>query len=860
MPSRRRFPGTRYNLAMDITPLLKQYQEIKSQHQDELLLFRMGDFYELFFEDAEVASKVLGIVLTSKPMGKNHRVPMAGVPVKAAESYIAKLLKAGYRVAICEQIGEPRPGKGPMRREVVEVITPGTILEPALLQEKEFNYLASLYPGSDRVGVALLDLTTGDFALFEAEPTRARVELEKRKIAEVILPEDVAFEMDQSPPVYSLPSWHFDPETARRALLEFFGTQTLDAFEVNDLPRALGAAHALLEYVRERKPGMLEHLKGLRRLPLEDRMYLDRATLKNLEVLEPIHPEGTALVDILDETLTAMGGRFLREALVAPLLDVEQIRTRLIRVQSLVEDPGLLESMRKALQDIPDLERTIARVSARKSGPREVRKLAEGIRKFEELRSLLLTHEVLAPLVQDAPDLTSLADDIERTLVDDPPVSTRDEVFIRSEASPELQELRDLAHNSKSHLLQLEQQERERTGIPNLRIGFNNVFGYYIEVTKAHLHRVPAHYIRKQTLVNAERFITPELKDLEARILSAEERARKLELELWNALRGRILEHTQAVKDLASRIAELDFYQALSTVARKRKYTRPEIREDGVLEIEEGRHPMVEAMSPEPFIPNDTKMNLTSHRIYILTGPNMSGKSTYLRQVALIVLMAQIGSFVPAKHAKIGIVDRIFTRIGASDDLARGVSTFLAEMVETAQILRNATERSLIILDEVGRGTSTYDGFAIAWAVVEYILKRIGAKTLFATHYHQLSQLGKRFPGVQNYTLQVKEWEGKVVFLRKVVPGETDRSYGIHVAQLAGVPEEVVIRAREVQEDLEREGIIRTRLTQLSLFDPPPSRRPDKLRKMLKELDLDGLTPRDALNFLYRLKEEVEQE
>ncbi len=845
---------------MDITPLLKQYQEIKSQHQDELLLFRMGDFYELFFEDAEVASKVLGIVLTSKPMGKNHRVPMAGVPVKAAESYIAKLLKAGYRVAICEQIGEPRPGKGPMRREVVEVITPGTILEPALLQEKEFNYLASLYPGSDRVGVALLDLTTGDFALFEAEPTRARVELEKRKIAEVILPEDVAFEMDQSPPVYSLPSWHFDPETARRALLEFFGTQTLDAFEVNDLPRALGAAHALLEYVRERKPGMLEHLKGLRRLPLEDRMYLDRATLKNLEVLEPIHPEGTALVDILDETLTAMGGRFLREALVAPLLDVEQIRTRLIRVQSLVEDPGLLESMRKALQDIPDLERTIARVSARKSGPREVRKLAEGIRKFEELRSLLLTHEVLAPLVQDAPDLTSLADDIERTLVDDPPVSTRDEVFIRSEASPELQELRDLAHNSKSHLLQLEQQERERTGIPNLRIGFNNVFGYYIEVTKAHLHRVPAHYIRKQTLVNAERFITPELKDLEARILSAEERARKLELELWNALRGRILEHTQAVKDLASRIAELDFYQALSTVARKRKYTRPEIREDGVLEIEEGRHPMVEAMSPEPFIPNDTKMNLTSHRIYILTGPNMSGKSTYLRQVALIVLMAQIGSFVPAKHAKIGIVDRIFTRIGASDDLARGVSTFLAEMVETAQILRNATERSLIILDEVGRGTSTYDGFAIAWAVVEYILKRIGAKTLFATHYHQLSQLGKRFPGVQNYTLQVKEWEGKVVFLRKVVPGETDRSYGIHVAQLAGVPEEVVIRAREVQEDLEREGIIRTRLTQLSLFDPPPSRRPDKLRKMLKELDLDGLTPRDALNFLYRLKEEVEQE
>ncbi len=845
---------------MDITPLLKQYREIKAQHQDELLLFRMGDFYELFFEDAEVASKVLGIVLTSKPMGKNHRVPMAGVPVKAAEGYIAKLLKAGYRVAICEQIGEPRPGKGPMKREVVEVITPGTILEPSLLQEKEFNYIASLAPAPDRYGVALLDLTTGDFALFEADPVRARVELEKRRVAEVILPEDLEFEMEQPPAVYTLPPWHFDPETAQRNLREFFQVQSLEAFEVQHLPLALGAAHALLEYVRERKPGMLEHLKGLRRLPLEDRMYLDRATLKNLEVLEPIHPEGTSLVEVIDETLTAMGGRFLREALVAPLLDVSTIRTRLSRVQAFVEDPSLLETVRQVLDEIPDLERTVARVSARKSGPREVRKLADAIRKFEDLRNVLGSQEILAPLVSDAPTLTDLAEDIEQTLVDDPPVSTRDEAFIRSDASPELRELRDLAHNSKTHLLRLEQQERERTGIPNLRIGFNNVFGYYIEVTKAHLHRVPEHYIRKQTLVNAERFITPELKELEARILSAEERARKLELELWNALRERILARAQELKTIANRIAELDFYQALATVARKRKYVRPEIREDGVLEILEGRHPIVEAMSSEPFVPNDTKMNLTTHRIYILTGPNMSGKSTYLRQVALIVLLAQIGSFVPAKRAEIGIVDRIFTRIGASDDLARGVSTFLAEMIETAQILRNATERSLIILDEVGRGTSTYDGFAIAWAVVEYILKRIGAKTLFATHYHQLSQLGKRFPGVQNYTLQVKEWEGKVVFLRKVVPGETDRSYGIHVAQLAGIPEEVVVRAREVQEDLEREGIIRTRLTQLSLFDPPPRPREDRLRKMLKEIDLDGLTPRDALNFLYRLKEEAEQE
>ncbi len=843
------------------SPILRQYREIKSRYQDELLLFRMGDFYELFFEDAEIAARVLGITLTSKPLSKTQRVPMAGVPVRAADTYIARLLKAGYRVAICEQMeDEPQKGRGLLHREVVEVITPGTILDPALLEDKNFQFIAAVNPTGLPWGVALLDLSTADFLLFEAPPQRALEELEKRGVVELILPRDTELPHPLEAAVYPLEEWHFDPDTARRELMDHFQVASLRAFEVDNLPRALGAALALLEYLRDKKPGMLQHLRNLKPLRLQQTLYLDPATLKNLEVLEPIHEGGLSLLQVLDETLTPMGGRFLREALIAPLLDLQAIRTRLHRIQTLLEHREIHDTLRTLLRDIGDVERMVSRFSARKAGPREARKLAESLHRFEEIRQLLEPYELFRPLLANAPQLLDLAQELVATVVENPPASVREGGFIRPEVSRELAELLDLAHHGKTRILALEQRERERTGIASLKIGYNNVLGYYIEVTKANLSRVPQDYIRKQTLTNAERFYTPELKELEARILSAEERARRLELEIWEQLRRRVVDQAPGLKAVAATIAELDFLQSQALVARKRRYVMPEVVDDGTLRIQEGRHPMVEVMIDEPFVPNDTEMDLHHRRIFILTGPNMSGKSTFLRQVALITLMAQMGTFVPASKAHIGLVDRIFTRIGASDDLARGVSTFMAEMIETANILRNATRKSLVILDEVGRGTSTFDGLAIAWAVVEYLLNRVGAKTLFATHYHQLSKLGKMYPAVKNFTTKVKEWEGKVIFLRKVVPGETDRSYGIHVARLAGIPEEVVRRAQEIQEDIEREGTIRTRLTQLDLFQPAPSvpKAAERVLQRLKSVDLDGLSPRDALNLLYELKKEVE--
>ena len=843
---------------MDVTPILRQYREIKARYPDELLLFRMGDFYELFFEDAEVASRVLGIVLTSKPMSKKYRVPMAGVPVKAADGYIARLIRAGYSVAICEQIGEPTPGKGPMKREVVEVITPGTVLDPSLLEDKEFNYIASVNPSDRLYGVAIVELTTGDFSVFETTPQRTIMELEKRRIAEILVPENSQFAINSDTVLTHLPEWHFDTSTGERKIKEFFGITTLAPFEIEDLRMAIGAANALLDYLQDKKPGMIEHLKKITRLRLEDRMYLDRATLKNLEIVEPIDPEGRSLRDVLDETLTPMGGRLLRENLIAPLTNLREINERLLYVETYVNDSSILNEVRTHLSKIKDIERITSRVSAGKSNPREVLRLADSILAFNDLKECLLKSQPLSTLVSDSPDLKGLAEKIKSTLVEDPPATMKEGMYISEDASPELKELRELALNSKKHLMELEIKERQRTGIPNLRIGFNNVFGYYIEVTKSHLNKVPDDYIRKQTLTNSERFITPELKDLESKILTAEELAKKLEREIWEKLRKEIVSKSAELKDISSTIGLIDYLQSLASVARTRRYVKPVVLDNGVLNIIEGRHPVVELTIEEGFVPNDTKMNLTTDRVYILTGPNMSGKSTYLRQVALIVIMAQIGSFVPAKYAEIGIVDRIFTRIGASDNLAMGVSTFLAEMIETAQILQNATPKSLIILDEVGRGTSTYDGFAIAWAVVEYILKKIGAKTLFATHYHQLSELGKRFPGVKNYTMKVKEWEDRVVFLRKVVPGETDRSYGIHVAKLAGIPEDVIVRAKEVQEDIERDGTIRTRLMQLSLFEQTDEKAKSIL-ETLKKIDPDRMSPKDALNFLYSLKKEIQK-
>ncbi len=841
------------------TPILKQYKEIKSRYPDEILLFRIGDFYETFLEDAKITSKVLGIVLTSKPVGKGIRVPLAGIPVKAAESYISKLLKAGYRVAICEQIGEP--GKGIMRREVVEVITPGTVFSPSLLEDKKFNYIASLIPDdSGRAGAAVAELTTGDFFLMEDAFERVIDELKKLGIAELLIPEGV--ELEDRWITTELDPIEYSPTDAEMEVKRFLGVSTLEGFGVKDMNLAVRAARALISYLRAKKPGMIEHIRGMRVHRLENFMFLDTRTVKNLELIETIHPdEGMPFVDVLDRTKTPMGARRLREAVLSPFLELKPILERQSRVAAFFDDPSLSAKVGTILRNIADIERLASRLSARKGGPRELFKLGQSLQKLPELRQALQGIDFLSELVEQLPDLSDLAEEITSTIVDNPPPTANEGGVIRDGVDPALDELRDLAQHGKEKLMELEAREKTKTGIPTLRIGYNNVFGYYIEVSRAYANRVPPHYVRKQTLKNAERYITDELKQLEDRILGAEERMIRLEKEHIERLRQRVFERADDIKKAAEIVAELDLDLSLAEVARNNRYVRPTVEESGIIDVVDGRHPVVEVMSTEPFIPNDIHMDDDENRVFIITGPNMSGKSTYLRQTALIVIMAQMGSFVPAKSARIGLVDRIFTRIGASDDLARGVSTFMAEMVETAEILHNATPRSLIILDEVGRGTSTYDGMAIAWAVVEYIAEKLKSKALFATHYHELAELGRKLHGVKNMTVAVKEWKDEIIFLRKVVPGETDRSYGVFVARLAGLPQEVIKRANEVLKQMESRGgsiraVRRGRVSgeQLMLFRPP-----DPLREKLKRIDPDSMTPREALEFLYKLKEELDK-
>ncbi|RKZ01836.1 MAG: DNA mismatch repair protein MutS, partial [Candidatus Hydrothermota bacterium] len=775
---------------------------------------------------------------------------------KAAETYIAKLLRQGYRVAICEQIGEP--GKGLMHREVVEVITPGTVFSPSLLDDKKFNYIAAYLPDEHMrsAGVAVAELTTGDFFVFEADAEQAVEELRKLNVAELLVPEDIEIEgnwaLTPRNPI------DFSPTDAEDELKRFFGVSTLEGFGIRDIDLAVRAARGLIAYIKDKKPGMVEHIRRIRVRRLSEFMYLDARTIANLELLEPIRVgEGMSLLKVLDYTRTPMGGRRLREALVAPFAVKKLILERQSRVNAFFENPQLMKKTAEILKDFYDIERAAARISAGRLNPRELLRIGQSIMLIPKLKKLLAEDEFLDELASKMPNIADIGQKILNTIVEDPPSNMSDGGVVKSGVNQALDELRYLAQHGKEKLLELEQREKIRTGIPTLRIGYNNVFGYYIEVSKSYANRVPKHYIRKQTLTNVERYYTDELKRLEEKILGAEERAVRLEQEIVNELRGLIAERIDDFKSVADIVAEIDLDLSLAEVARRNRYTRPEIVEDGIISIKDGRHPVVEVMSQEPFIPNDTEMDLQENMIFIITGPNMSGKSTYLRQVAMITILAQMGGFVPAASAKIGIVDRIFTRIGASDDLARGVSTFMAEMIETAEILHNATRKSLIILDEVGRGTSTYDGIAIAWAVVEYLATRVKAKALFATHYHELSELGKRLSGVKNYTVAVKEWQDEVIFLRKVVPGETDRSYGIYVAKLAGLPMEVIRRAWEILEQLERRGrALKPRRSyrgaQLSFFQEI-----DPIRKKIMDLDLDSMTPREALEFLYKIKEEI---
>jgi DNA mismatch repair protein MutS len=866
------------------TPMMKQYLAAKAKFRDAILFFRMGDFYEMFYEDAKTASRVLGLTLTSRAKDE-QAVPMAGVPHHAVDGYLRRLIQAGFRVAICDQMEDPRQAKGLVKREVTRLVTPGTLTDEALLPERKSNYLAALAVTRDppAVGLAWVELSTGAFEAMDCPPERCLDELARLDPAEVLVPEALVAdplvkavgELVRTPPV-KRPDWNFDRDGAVRALTEHFGTATLEGFGCADLVGGLSAAGAILVYLAETQKTSLAHIARLTRVTLGDRLFLDQTTQASLELVKPLRPKSaggpdTTLLGILDRTETPMGARLMREWLLAPLARIDAIEARLDAVGEFVRDAAFRDGLRQALSGVSDLERIATRVSTGRSNARDLVALDRSIRVLPVIKArgnarkapLLAQLEAQVDLLEDVHALIAAA------IADDPPTHLNEGGLIRPGYRAELDQLRDIASGGKQWLARFEAAERERTAIPSLKVGFNNVFGYYIEVTNAHAQRVPAEYTRKQTLKNAERYITPELKEHETQVLTAQERAQVLEYELFVQVRDEVARHTARIQATAAALAALDCLSTLAVVAVARNYCRPRLVEAPVLTIVDGRHPVLEAaLQDEPFVPNDTYLGGEEGRMMVITGPNMAGKSTYIRQVALIAILAQMGAYVPAREAELGLVDRIFTRVGATDQIVRGMSTFMIEMTETAAILNNATDRSLIILDEVGRGTSTFDGLAIAWAVTEYIHARIQARTLFATHYHEITELAAVLEGVRNYNVAVREWGDQVVFLHKIVPGGTDQSYGIHVARLAGVPREVIDRAREVLAQLDEialdaEGKPRLagekgkprsrkpREIQLALFGTPPHPVIDELRK----LDVDRLTPLDALRVLKDLKD-----
>jgi DNA mismatch repair protein MutS len=866
-----------------VTPVRKQYLQIKAQHPDAIVFFRLGDFYETFDEDAEIAARELDLVLTSRPVAKGVRVPMAGVPYHAIDGYIARLIERGYRVAIAEQVGEAT-GKGLVAREVTRVVTPGTVVEPALLDEKRPNYLAAVVfegdtsaaPGTRRAGLAYADITTGEFATTQLDASEVERELARLQPRECLVPEDAESQHPVSTTQLSgmhltpLPAYRFAPGSAEQALIDHFGVATLDGFGCAGKPLAIRAAGAIVHYLRETQKGALAQVVTLGTYSTARFMTLDAATRRNLELTETIRERSTrgSLLGVLDLTLTPMGGRLLRAHLAQPLLDRASLEARLDEVQAFYEDTILRGRLREALKSTPDLERLTNRVLAGVATPRDlvgINKALEAAREIESLQAETRDGEsTAAPLPTSLTSSLNPCDDvasfIRSAIVDDPPASLSAGGAIRPGFSAELDSIATAARDAKSWVASLEKREQERTGIRNLKVGYNKVFGYYIEVTKANLSAVPDDYIRKQTLVNAERFITPELKEYEALILNAEERQAEVETRLFKEICQQVGAHGQALLKTARALARLDVAATMAEVAIQNRYVRPELADDDSLEIVAGRHPVVErTLRDEPFTPNDLHLN-ADERILIITGPNMAGKSVYLRQAALIVLMAQMGSFVPADRARIGIVDRIFTRIGAQDEVAAGQSTFMVEMVEAANILNHATVRSLLILDEVGRGTSTYDGLSIAWAVVEYLHNHPErrARTLFATHYHELTEMAEQLPAVRNYSLEVVEEGANVVFLHKVVPGGADRSYGIHVAQLAGVPRPVIHRAEELLQQLES-GDFRPGTPAIDPYQPLLFTQEHPAVEELRALDVSAMTPLEAINKLYELQRRAKE-
>lgn len=865
------------------TPLMKQYAQVKARYPDTILLFRMGDFFETFEEDARTTARVLGITLTRRGNGAAGEVPLAGFPHHALDGYLPKLVKAGYRVAVCEQLEDPRFAKGIVKRDVVEVVTPGVAYSDKVLDARQNNFLAAVALPSavagagDTVGLAFIDVSTAEFFAAEfpfrdlpdqiaaLQPAELLVQRRDRdSLTDLLRGRTTAL-------ITRLEDWTFHRDFAYEQLVTHFGTKTLKGFGVEEFQEGLAAAGAILQYLRDTQKSNLDHLRRIQRHETGDTVVLDPSTKRNLEITSSLAggTDGT-LFSVLDRTLTPMGGRLLKRWVHRPLRVLAPVAERLDAVQELVEDPGLRPALRDRLGAIGDVERLVARICTARATPRELRALSRMVTDMAALRPVLapVRTPLLAGARDDLRELPDLVHLVDTAIEPDPPATLADGGVIRQGFNAELDEVRGLARDGKSWIAALQQQERERTGISSLKVGYNNVFGYYIEITNAHREKVPQDYIRKQTLTGAERYITPALKEYEEKVLHAQEKILALETRLFNEVRAGVAAHAADLQTNARLIAVLDCLLSLAVAAEENRYVRPEVNEGTVLEIVDGRHPVIERLLPpgEAYVPNSVRLDTQDQQVLIITGPNMSGKSSFLRQTGLIVLLAQIGSFVPAARAVVGLVDTIFTRVGASDNIASGESTFLVEMHEAAHIVNSATSRSLILLDELGRGTSTFDGISIAWALTEYIHERLGARTLFATHYHELNELADLFPRVRNLKVDVREYGDRVVFLHTVTPGFADHSYGIQVARMAGLPEEVTARAQVLLKNLEGSDLtvhgeegggkrasgrrVAAPPVQLTLFEM----KDDALREELRVLNIDALTPLEALQKLADLK------
>ena len=866
------------------TPMMEQYFSIKEQYQDCILMFRLGDFYEMFFDDAITASKVLEIALTGRDCGQEERAPMCGVPHHAVDGYISKLIENGYKVAICEQLEDPSIAKGIVKRDVVRVITPGTIIDQAMLDEKSNNYLCCIYMDKG-FGMSYVDISTGELLVTEnislSDFLKNKTnELLIQEINKIAPSEIISNKMTGNETIDSVVNLSdiLSFDDYKSIVLNHFKLVSLDSFGLKDNFHAVMSLGMLINYLNETQKTSLDHINKLHFYTLGEFLQLDSSTRKNLELIETIRGKkgpGT-LYHVIDNTMTAMGGRLLKKWIEEPLKNIKHINLRLDAVEELYENVMTSNNIKEYLKSVYDIERLISRIVYGNCNGRDLNSLKQSLSNLPDLKAELsgLSSEKLVGIYEKFDELKDIYDLIDASIVDEPPVSIKEGGLIKAGYNEELDELKEITVKGKNWISNLQTKERDTTGIKNLKIGFNKVFGYYLEVTKSYLKDVPEHYMRKQTLANCERYVTPELKEMEAKILNADEQVMKLEYDLFLEIREFISSHVKRIQETAYNIAVIDVINSLSLAAVKNNYVRPEMNKEGYISITDGRHPVIEKiMKNEMFVPNDTYIDKKEYRMSIITGPNMAGKSTYMRQVALIALLAHIGSFVPAKKAEICVVDKIFTRVGASDDLSQGQSTFMVEMSEVSNILQNATSDSLLILDEIGRGTSTYDGLSIAWSVVEYITKKIKAKTLFATHYHELSELESKLKSVKNYKILIKEENDKITFLRKITEGSIDRSYGIQVANLAGLPEEVVERAKEILKQLDESDINKpftkkkNRVNdnfQVSMFQPDPAEKGKnkeykELAENIKNIDIENITPMQSFKLLNDIIEKAKQ-